>query len=34
MRNAHSRTWTMARILNIMEKEKHTQYDMEYGEKY
>jgi hypothetical protein len=24
MRNAHCRTWSMARKLKIMEKEKHT----------
>ena len=33
MINAHCRTWSMARKRKIMEKEKHTLYDVKYGEK-
>ena len=33
MRNAHSRNWSMARKLQIMENEKHTMEDLEYGKK-
>jgi hypothetical protein len=33
MRNAHSRAWSMARILKIMENEKHT-LGFGYGEKH
>ena len=33
MRNVHCRTWSMARKLNIMENEKHTQQELDYGEK-
>ena len=32
MRNAHCRTWNMARKLNITENEKYTFYDMKNGE--
>ena len=32
MRNAHCRTWSLARKLKIMENEKHTLQDLEYGE--
>ena len=34
MRITHSRTWIMARKLNIMENEKHTLQEMKYGEKH
>ena len=34
MINAHCRTWCMARILKIMENEKHTQLDMKNGDKH
>ena len=34
MRNAHGRTWSMARKMNIMENEKHTLQDVKYGEKH
>ena len=34
MRNALFRTWSMARKLKIMENEKHTLYDVKYGEKH
>ena len=33
MRNAHCRTWNMARNNKTVEKEKCTLYDLEYGEK-
>ena len=33
MRNAHCRTWSMMRKLKIMENEKHTMQDLEYGGK-
>ena len=33
MRNTHGRTWNMARVLKIMENEKHTLYDVKYGKK-
>ena len=33
MINAHCRTWNMARVLKIMENEKHTLYDVKYGKK-
>ena len=33
MRNAHGRTWSMARKVNIMENEKHTLQDVKYGKK-
>ena len=32
MRNAHCRTWNMARNLKITENEKYTLYDVKYGE--
>ena len=32
MRNAHSRTWNMARILKIMENEKHPLDDLKNDE--
>ena len=32
MRNAHCRTWNMARKLKIIENEKYTLLDMKYGE--
>ena len=32
MRNAHCRTWNMARKLKIMEKEKHPLADLENDE--
>ena len=32
MRNAHCRTWNMARNLKITENEKYTLQDMKYGE--
>ena len=34
MRNAHSRDWSMARKIKIMENEKQTWQDMNYGEKH
>ena len=34
MRNAPFSTWSMKRKLLIMENEKHTLEDMEYGEKH
>ena len=34
MRNAHCRTWNMARKLKIMENERHTLQDMKYGKKH
>ena len=33
MRNILGRTWNMARVLKIMENEKHTLYDVKYGKK-
>ena len=33
MRNAHCRTWNMARKLKNMENEKHTLQGVEYAEK-
>ena len=33
MRNAHCRTWNMARKLKNVENETQTLYDFEYGEK-
>ena len=33
MRNAHYKTWSMARKKKIVENEKHTLQDLEYGEK-
>ena len=33
MRNILGRTWNMARVLKIMENEKHTLYDAKYGKK-
>ena len=32
MRNAHCRTWNMARKLKIMESEKYTLQDLKYVE--
>ena len=32
MRNAHCRTWNMARKLKIMENEKHTLEDLKNDE--
>ena len=32
MRNAHCRTWNMARKLKITENEKYTLQDVKYGE--
>ena len=32
MRNAHGRTWNMARKLKITENEKYILYDVKYGE--
>ena len=32
MRNAHCRTWNMARKLKIRENEKNTLKDVKYGE--
>ena len=32
MRNAHCRTWNMARKLKIRENEKYRLYDIKYGE--
>ena len=34
MRNAHCRTWNMARKLKNVEYRKQTLYDLEYGEKH
>ena len=34
MRISHCRTWSMARKPKIMENEKHTLYDMKYGENH
>ena len=34
MRNAHCRTWNIARKLKIIENEKDTHQDMIYGEKH
>ena len=34
MRNAHCRTWNMARKLKNVENEKHTLWDMKYGEEH
>ena len=34
MRNAHSRDWSMARKIKIIENEKQTWQDMNYGEKH
>ena len=33
MRNAHCRNWSKARKRKVMENEKHTLQDLEYGEK-
>ena len=33
MRNILGSTWNMARVLKIMENEKHTLYDVKYGKK-
>ena len=33
MRNAHCRTWNMARNLKNVTNETHTLEDLEYGEK-
>ena len=33
MRNAHCRTWNMARKLKIMENEKYTIYDVKMARK-
>ena len=33
MRNAHCRTWNMARKLKIKENENYTLQDVEYGKK-
>jgi hypothetical protein len=33
MRNSHGRTWSMARKQKIVENEKQTLYDLEYGKK-
>ena len=32
MRNAHCRTWNMARKLKIKENEKYTLQEVKYGE--
>ena len=32
MRNAHCRTWSMARKFKIKKNEKYTLQDLEYGE--
>ena len=34
MRNAHCRTWNMARKLKIKENEDNTRYEVKYDEKY
>ena len=33
MRNAHRKTWNMARKLSNKENETQTLFDLEYGEK-
>ena len=34
MRNAHCRTWSMARKLKITENKKHKLEDVKYGKKH
>ena len=34
MRNAHGRTWSMARKLKNIENEKYTLQDIKYDEKH
>ena len=34
MRNAHCRTWNMARNLKKLKNETQTLYNLEYGKKY